>query len=276
MNQWATRKAAPTEIFTMAKYRRQEGIDTLQKEIESEMARGQPALPVQPEPVVAEDGSFKKRYGDLRRHSQQLMQQKDGEITQLKQQLDAAAKGQIRFPKTDEEIDAWAARYPDVAQIVDSIAQKRASEALEEGEKRMEGLKQLEQKLTRKEAEQQLLKDHPDFMKIRASQHFHDWVAHQPAYLQDALYKNNTDARAASRAIDLYKADRGKPAKGNKSAAQVVGRTTGTAPLSQGRKTYSESQVAKMSAAEYEKHEEDIMSAMQKGSFKYDLSGGAR
>lgn len=43
MNQWATRKAAPTEIFTMAKYRRQEGIDTLEKEIESEMAQEQPA-----------------------------------------------------------------------------------------------------------------------------------------------------------------------------------------------------------------------------------------
>jgi len=276
VNQWATRKAAPTEIFNMAKYRRQEGISTLEKEIESEMARTTPTKVEVREPTEAEDGSFKKRYGDLRRHSQQLMQQKDGEITQLKQQLDAAAKGQIKFPKTDEEIENWSKRYPDVAQIVDSIAQKRASEALAEGEKRLAGLKQLEQKLTRKEAEQQLLKQHPDFMKIRSSQHFHDWVAHQPAYIQDALYKNNTDVQAASRAIDLYKADRGKSKKSNSSAAQAIGRTTGTAPVSQGRKTYSESQVAKMSTAEYEKHEEAIMSAMQNGSFKYDLSGAAR
>ena len=29
-------------------------------------------------------------------------------------------------------------------------------------------------------------------------------------YIQDALYKNNTDAVAAARAIDLYKADTGK------------------------------------------------------------------
>ena len=32
----------------------------------------------------------------------------------------------------------------------------------------------------------------------------------QPAYIQDALYKNNTDAHAAARALDLYKADTGR------------------------------------------------------------------
>ena len=82
------------------------------------------------------------------------MQQKDQELQKMKAQLDQAAKGQIKFPKTDEEIDVWSKKYPDVAKIVDSIAQKRANEALAEGEKRMEGLRQLETKLTKKEAEQ--------------------------------------------------------------------------------------------------------------------------
>ena len=99
----------------MAKYKREQGLDTLEKEIEAEMAKGQPQPQVQePEPVDAEDASFKKRYGDLRRHSQQLMQQKDTEIQKLQQQLDSAAKGQIKFPKTDEEIDEWSKKYPDV------------------------------------------------------------------------------------------------------------------------------------------------------------------
>lgn len=259
----------------MSKYRREQGIDTLEKEIEEEMQKVQPRQVPEREPVDAEDASFKKRYGDLRRHSQNLMQQKDVEIQKLQEQLASAAKGQIKFPKTDEEIDAWSKKYPDVARIVDTIAQKRANEALEEGEKRMASLKQLEQNLTRKEAEQHLLKMHPDFMKIRASQDFHDWVALQPIYIRDALYKNNTDAHAAARAIDLYKADKGKK-RGSASAAHSVGRTSSTAPTPTGKRKFTESQVSKMSDKDFAKNEEAIMEAMKNGSFVYDLSGAAR
>ena len=71
------------------------------------------------------------------------MQQKDTQIL-----VSSWNVQQIKFPKTDEEIEEWSKKYPDVANIVDTIARKRASEALEEGEKRMESLKQLERNLT--------------------------------------------------------------------------------------------------------------------------------
>ena len=256
----------------MAKYRRlEEAEDNLSyaEEIQAEQSAEAPS--------ETDEASFKKRYGDLRRHSQQLMQQKDQEISTIKQQLDAAAKGQIRFPKTDDEIEQWSRKYPDVAKIVDTIARKRANEALEEGEKRMQGLKQLESKLTRKEAEQQLMKAHPDFSEIRQDPAFHEWVALQPSNIQDSLYKNNTDALAASRAIDLYKSDNGKRKTTNKnSAAQAVGRTSSSAPTAQGKMKFSESQVARMTDKEFEKYEEAINAAMAARTFDYDLSGGAR
>ena len=256
----------------MAKYRRlEEAEDNLSyaEEIQAEQSASMTS--------DVDEASFKKRYGDLRRHSQQLMQQKDQEIANVKKQLDAAAKGQIRFPKTDDEIDQWSRKYPDVAKIVDTIARKRANEALEEGEKRLEGLKQLESKLTRKEAEQQLMKAHPDFSDIRQDPAFHEWVALQPSNIQDSLYKNNTDARAASLAIDLYKSDTGKRKTTNKdSAAQAVGRTSSSAPTAQGKMQFSESQVAQMSDKEFEKYEEAINAAMAARTFDYDLSGGAR
>ena len=256
----------------MAKYRRlEEAEDTLSYAEEIQAEQSAPAL------SEADEASFKKRYGDLRRHSQQLMQQKDQQIDAIKKQLDVAAKGQIRFPKTDDEIDKWSQKYPDVAKIVDTIARKRANEALEEGEKRLEGLKQLESKLTRKEAEQQLMKAHPDFHDIRQDPIFHEWVVLQPSNIQDSLYKNNTDARAASRAIDLYKSDTGKRKTTNKnSAAQAVGRTSSAAPMAQGKMKFSESQVEKMTDKEFEKYEEAINAAMAARNFEYDLSGGAR
>ena len=96
----------------------------------------------------------------------------------------------------------------------------------------MEGLRQLETKLTRKEAEQELNRAHPDFAEIRQDPSFHEWVELQPAVIQDALYKNNTDERAAARAIDLYKVDTGKRKTSNKkSAAEAVGKASATAPV---------------------------------------------
>ena len=259
----------------MAKYRRIEEEDNGLSYAE-ELKAENPAQ--EPEVVEGEDTTYKKRYGDLRRHSQQLMQQKDQELDKMKAQLDQAAKGQIKFPKTDEEIDVWSKKYPDVAKIVDSIARKRANEALEEGEKRMEGLRQLETKLTKKEAEQELMKIHPDFGDIRQDQSFHDWVAEQTIDTQNALYRNNTDARAASRAIDLYKYDMSKSntKSKSKSAAHSVGRTSSSTPKAAGRASFSESQVQNMSMHEYSKHEAAIEEAMSNGNFDYDLSGGAR
>ena len=130
---------------------------------------------------------------------------------------------------------------------------------------------------SRKEAEQQLYKLHPDFGEIRQDPTFHEWVAMQPGYIQDALYKNNTDAHAAARALDLYKADTGRRKTSNKkSAATSVGRTSSSTPGVQGKAKFSESQVSKMSDREYEQNEDAIMEAMRSGAFVYDISGAAR
>lgn len=259
------------------KYKRKEELDD-DLSYSEEMANTQEPGVTQAATESPEEASFKKRYGDLRRHTQQLMAQKDQEITKIKQQLETAARGQIRFPKTDEEIEQWSKKYPDVAKIVDTIARKRANEVAENlrvGEKRLENL---ETQITKRDAEKQLMEKHPDFMQIRSDPAFHEWVAMQPAYIQDALYKNNTDAMAASRAIDLYKADKGvrttkaKP----KSAAQAVGRTSSSAPSAAGKATFSESQVAAMSDRDYEANEDAILEAMRTGAFTYDMTGGAR
>lgn len=231
-----------------------------------------------PSPSNSEEESFKKRYGDLRRHMQQQMAERDAEIKQMKSQLTDATKGQIKFPKSEEEVEAWSQKYPDVAQIVDTIAQKRVREAVDIASVEMQDIRKQQDAIKQEKAMMALMKMHPDFQKIRASKDFHDWVSEQPKYVMDALYNNNTDAKAAARAIDLYKSDRGirkaKP-KATKGAAQSVGRS-GVASPSTGKATFKESQVDRMSAAEYEKNEPAIMEAISKGLFEYDLSGAAR
>jgi hypothetical protein len=229
------------------------------------------------EPADAEEASFKKRYGDLRRHMQQITAQKDEELRRAKEQLELATRKQIKFPKTEEEIAEWCKKYPDVSQIIDTIAQKRSLEALEIGEKKMARLTELERKITREKAEAELLRLHPDFNEIRSDRAFHEWVQIQPQWVQAALYENETDALAAARAIDLYKSDtKKKPGRPPKDAAQSVGRSSSVAPAGQKQGRWSESQVSKLSEREYEKHEDSIMEAMRTGNFVYDLSGAAR
>ena len=113
---------------------------------------------------------------------------------------------------------------------------------------------------------------------------FHGWVQEQPTWVQQALYENDNDAKAAARAIDLYKIDseivtkKARAPKDNKDAAKSVStKGSQTRPQSDESATQlRESDVEKMSAKEYEKHAEEIMHAIRSGNFIYDLSGSAR
>ena len=234
------------------------------------------------EPEGAEEQSFKKRYGDLRRHMQKTTEDKDKEITKLKEQLSAATKKEIKLPKTDEEIESWAKEYPDVAKIVETIAMKKAAEQSKDIEDRLNALSEKERLTSRERAEMELLQIHPDFVEIRDNPDFHAWAEEQPEYIQAALYENEDDPRAAARAIDLYKADMGvskKKKTSKKDAAKAVttkGSTTTPDSALLEADTVLESEVAKMSAIEYEQNEETISKAIQAGKFVYDVSGAAR
>ena len=234
------------------------------------------------EPEGAEEQSFKKRYGDLRRHMQKTTEDKDKEIKKLQEQLSLATKKEIKLPKTDEEIESWAKEYPDVAKIVETIAIKKAAEQNKDIEERLNALSEKERLTSRERAEMQLLQIHPDFEEIRDNPDFHAWAEEQPQYIQAALYENEDDPRAAARAIDLYKADMGvsKKKKTSKkdSAKAVTTKGSATTPDSalSDADTILESDVAKMSAIEYEQNEETIRKAIQSGKFVYDVSGAAR
>lgn len=241
----------------------------VQESVQQQQEEGQPD---------SEESTFKKRYGDLRRHMQQTIEQKEREMEQMRTQLEQATRQQIKFPKTEEEVKQWSQKYPDVAKIIDTIAQKRVQEALAIGEKKLEKVQRLEQQIVKEKAENELKRLHPDFDGIRADRKFHMWVNEQPQYVKDALYKNNTDARAAARAIDLYKADMGikkKRGKSTQDAAQSMSRFSNTVPNT-GKARFTESQVSKMSAREYEKNEDAILDSIRQGTFEYDLTGGAR
>ena len=262
--------------------RDEEELARLVEEQKGESETSEEETPSEKEPTSAEEKTFKKRYGDLRRHTQEKEKQFQKQLDDMKEQLAKATKKEMKLPKSDEDIEAWATEYPDVAKIVETIAMKKAREQSLELESRIQKIDEMSIEAQKDKAEAELLRLHPDFTDIRDSDEFHDWADEQPKWVQDALYENNNDARSAARAIDLYKADKGigkeTKTKSNKSAAMEVGtKTTKTkVDTTESGKKILESQVQKMSTAQYEKQADTIMEAIRSGNFVYDVSGSAR
>jgi len=261
------RKREEEELEQLLKEQRGEAEETVEEEVE---------------PTNAEEKTFKKRYSDLRRHQQKQAEEFKAELAAMKSQLEQATKKEMKLPKSDEDIEQWAADYPDVAAIVETIAMKKAREQSTALEERLKAIDEMQTSATKEKAEVELMRLHPDFGDIRDSDDFHQWADEQPKWVQDALYENDNDARSAARAIDLYKADKGigneKKSKKTKGAAEAVStKGSRSTPQTDEASTYlKESQVQAMSPQEYEKHSDEIMESIRTGKFIYDISGSAR
>ena len=237
----------------------------------------EPQAKAQDEDLSAEEKNFKKRYGDLRRHTQEKEKAFQAQLDKLTAQLDAATKNELVLPKSEDEVEAWAKKYPDVAGIVEAIADKKASERSSELDGRLKEIESLRATAKREKAEAELLSFHPDFQEIRADDAFHSWAEKQPKVVQDALYENSEDAKSVARVIDLYKADQGiktkKVSSSDKAAASSVkAKGRATPDTDDSSKYITESQVAKMSIKEYEKRMDEIFDAQRSGKFIYDMS----
>lgn len=215
---------------------------------------------------------WEKRYGDLRRHAAK----KEAE---LKKKI-AALEGKVEqgeIPTIDENIEQWRSKYPDIAAIVERIAEKKAAE-------KFEGFADMKRDATREKAESIIMKAHPDFDKLREDgSDLHAWAAEQPSWISNALYENEDDGMAVVRVLDLYKSDRGlteKKAtkkKANVDAVKSVSKKAGSkVKADSGEGTIRESDVNKMSDQEFEDNYDRIQKAMKEGKFVYDMSTPAR
>ena len=226
-----------------------------------------------------EEKSFKTRYGDMRRHLAAKEKEYNAKIKELEDKLGQTEK--LVPPKSDDDIAAWAEKYPDVAGIVETIADKKAKQMFDKANLQIEELNKAKEEATRSRAENEIREAHSDFDKLRDSDEFHNWVEEQPKWVQNALYENTDDAASVIRVIDLYKVDNGLTRSDTKNkrkaAASLVDRGSKTkVDPTEMSDRIKESDIAKMSDAEYAKHADKITEAHRSGKIIYDLSGNAR
>jgi len=227
--------------------------------------------------LSAEEKTFKQRYGDIRRHMKDKEQEWKLRFEKLESQLESATKNELVLPKSDEEIETWSKKYPDVAGIVEAIADKKAQERSSDIDKRLKEVEELRITAKREKAEAELAALHPDFNNIRADDVFHEWAKEQPKWVQDALYENVDDAKSVARVIDLYKVDKGittkkAPSPDKEAASSIKTKRNTTPEHDETSKILRESQVANMTIKEYEKRQAEIMDAQRSGNFIYDMS----
>ena len=214
---------------------------------------------------------YKKRYDDLKKHYDSKLNEFKSREQEL---IEEATKNRTEYkaPKTEEELEQFKNQYPDVYEVVETVAHLQSESKAKVLEERLSKLQERENELVRQDAEKRLMERHPDFEDIRNSDDFHGWAKEQPKVIQDWIYSNANDADLASRALDLFKKDFGidipktksssKPTR--KSAADMVStKTTSVEPKQQ--RIWSEKEIAAMSVAEFDKFEKEISDAMQEG-----------
>ena len=235
---------------------------------------------VKPEVELSdEEKSFKTRYGDMRRHLAAKEKEYNAKIKELEDKLGQTEK--LVPPKSDEDLQAWVDKYPDVAGMVETIADKRAKQMFDRANIQIEELSKAKEEATRSRAENEIRKAHSDFDELRDSDEFHNWVEAQPKWVQNALYENTDDAASVVRVIDLYKVDNGLTRSDKKdktkAAASLVDKGSKTkVDATESSDKIKESDIAKMSDAEYAKNADKINEAHRSGKIIYDMSGSAR
>jgi hypothetical protein len=241
-------------------------------EVTEAVAEPQEAIQEEAKEAPYKKPDYKKRYDDLKKHYDSKLNEFKSREQEL---LEEATKNRTDYeaPKTEEELEQFKQQYPDVYEVVETVAHMQSESKAKVLEERLSKLQQREVEISQQEAEKRLLERHPDFDDVRNSDDFHTWAKEQPESIQDWIYKNADDADLASRAIDLFKKDIGmevtpnkikSSSKKTKSAADMVStKTTSVEPAQQ--KIWSEKEIAAMSMAEFDKHESEISEAMQQG-----------
>ena len=213
---------------------------------------------------------YKKRYDDLKKHYDKKLDEWKTERDALEAANKVSDTG-VEIPTTPEEITEFRQKYPDVYKVVESVAAMQAEQKAGDLKGEIDSLKKREEDLIVQSAYKELTSQHPDFQEIKTDENFLQWLDEQPKSISDGIYKNNKDARWASRVLDLYKADVGitkESKKTVKSAAQTVKSTKAkeiVTDTNANKKVWKGSDIARLKPWEFEKVEAEIDLARNEG-----------
>lgn len=225
------------------------------------------------EPKTAEEQTWKKRYGDLRRLTNDLQAKvKELEARQAATPTEAA-------PVSKEDVEEWLRQNPEMVSIVKGIVSSQVQTPVADLDSRLRQVEERERNVRFEEAKKQVFAKHPDFSKLAGTAEFAEWLKEKPEWVRDALYaEDNIDVKAAIQAIDWYKAEQIAKRKPKAEDASKAITRKGATEVSAApeKRIWTTEEIRKLSSKDFEKYEADITAARREGRVQFGASGAAR
>lgn len=218
--------------------------------------------------------TWEKRYGDLRRHQQKTVSEKDNQIKALQEQV-----GQLQsivnqpMPRNKEEFEAWKNKYPEIASFIEIIADERAAQRTTKLESTLSEVETRLHETERQRAFAQLKALVPDIVEIVNSQEWQEWLEQLPVAVQETVTKSENPQEVA-KMVEVFKATQEKPTRPSRKehkedrtgVLETMTRSSGTGPNNRQQPyKFTISQIKSMTTAEYEKNEAAIEEARRQG-----------
>jgi|TARA_R110002167_G_scaffold44532_1_gene133889 hypothetical protein len=220
-----------------------------------------------------QDHDWQKRYSDLKRYHDTKQNEWKQNTELLEAQYEAQKRVPTELPKTPEELESFRTEYPEIFSVMQSVSQLEAGSRVSELETQIEHLRENEQIARETVSEQELLIRHPDFMEMKETDSFKEWLSVQPENISDGLYKNKSDVDWAARVVDLYKLDTGhsqgepkqRRTRNDAAAAVTKTRTSSARNVSDNKKVWTNLEISRLKSHEFEKFEKEIEAANREG-----------
>lgn len=237
----------------------------------SETNQGQAQSP-EGTPEVKPEHNWEKRYKDLQSYTAKKINGLESEIQNLK----TAQVPKFQAPKTQEELDAFAAQNPDMYAVIQSMAHSMVQDQLASYDQKLAEMQGTLNTTAEEKAKLALKQAHPDYEQVMKSDQFHEWAGKQTMEIQDWVYRNPDNANLAIQAVSLFKYHSGWGNKSDTSAQapQTGGDTlvsskgqaeTGAVDRNHPAYVWKESEIGKMRPDEFAKWEEHISLAQREG-----------
>jgi hypothetical protein len=222
---------------------------------------------------VKPEHNWEKRYKDLQSYTAKKINQLEGEIRSLQQQN----VPRLEVPKTQEELDAFKGKNPEMYAVIQSMANTLFQSHIAQYDQKLADMQGTLQASAQEKAVLKLKSAHPDYEKVMNSDEFHSWAATQSTQVQDWIYRNPDNADLAIQALSLYKyhsgvgqANQGTTTQGNQGGDLAV--NTRSSQVDQGAMNrnhpayiWKESEIARMRPEEFHKWDEHIALAQREG-----------
>lgn len=240
------------------------------------------------------DVNWKERYENLRSWSNSKVntlvetnRELESKVTDYEKRTGSDVIDDL--PGNEEEFALFAEKHPQLLAIMERVATKRANSVGEKTSKELADLKKQARLLEIKETELAIQAEHPDWNRLKGDDVFLNWLDSKSQNFQNAIYKNTNDPIAAIEVVESFKASglykAGKKRTKTQDEPELNGedeyanlvetRDSPKVPRKRTKAKWKESDVARMTRAQYAKHEESIDASIAEGTFEYDLSGAA-